>query len=369
MPFIELDFPREVLEISEGGVNGGRWLVHNWDDLERYWRNKNGRGDAYFTTYGFRQTQPPKHHRAVHNSAIVGHFVMDFDCKDFKRNGMPVDFSFMQEQVRRLHKHLLLNDYQHYVWFSGGGFHIWVPISETHLPTDGVDATRIKRAGRELMTKWYNELDLSCNDPTVAFDLAGMIRIPNSYNYRRGCWSTPLTSDEIMQLDEEDLIELAQIARNGYIVHGSKKLELKLPERKKGMFHQKRKKVSDLPDVSLGNIIVLPCIAQAALGSGNPPHRARYHLASYLADRLRWFLPMDAIDENELAQHSQQIIDICSAQGWADYSEDVTTTQVESIVYKGYPHARCETLIQEGFCVGKCRFHDGTGEELFEQMV
>jgi hypothetical protein len=172
-----------------------------------------------------------------------------------------------------------------------------------------------------------------------------------------------------MQLDEEDLIELAQVARNGYIVHGSKKLELKLPERKKGMFHQKRKKVTDLPDVSLGNIIVLPCIAQAALGSGNPPHRARYHLASYLADRLRWFLPMDAIDENELAQHSQQIIDICSAQGWADYSEDVTTTQVESIVYKGYPHARCETLIQEGFCVGKCRFHDGTGEELFEQMV
>ncbi len=59
MPFVELDFPREVLEISEGGVNGGRWLVHNWDDLERYWRNKNGRGDAYFTTYGFRQTQPP----------------------------------------------------------------------------------------------------------------------------------------------------------------------------------------------------------------------------------------------------------------------------------------------------------------------
>ena len=178
-----------------------------------------------------------------------------------------------------------------------------------------------------------------------------------------------MTTDEVMQLDEEDLIELGQNARNGYIMHGSKKLELKLPERKRGMFHQKRKKVDDLPDVALGNIIVLPCIAQAALGSGNPPHRARYHLASYLADRLRWFLPMDAVDDNELPQHSQQIIDICSSQGWADYSEDVTTTQVESIVYKGYPHAKCATLIQEGFCVGKCRFHDGTGEELFEQMV
>ncbi len=369
MTFIELDFPREVLEISEGGVSGGRWLVNNWDELEKYWNNKNGRGDAYFTTYGFRQTQPPKHHRAAHNSAIVRHFVMDFDCKDFKRNGAPVEFSFMHKQVRRLHKHLSDNDFLHYVWFSGGGFHIWVPISDVHLPTDGIDVTRVKRAGRELMTKWYNLLDLSCNDPTVAFDLAGMIRIPNSYNYRRGCWSTPLTSEEIMGLNEDELYDLSQDCRGGYIAHGNSKMELKLPERSKGTFYIKRGKVSDLPDVSLGNMIVLPCIAQAALGAGNPPHRARYHLASYLADRLRWFLPFDVVNEKELSSHTERIVGICSEQGWADYNQDITRTQVESIVHKGYPHAKCATLIQEGFCVGKCRFHDGTGDELFEQML
>ena len=44
MSFIELDFPREVLEISSGGKHGGRYLVKNWGELERYWKGKNGSG-------------------------------------------------------------------------------------------------------------------------------------------------------------------------------------------------------------------------------------------------------------------------------------------------------------------------------------
>ena len=143
MPFIELDFPREVLEIGSHGKSGGRYLVRNWDELERYWNGKNGRGNAYFTAYGYRRTSPPKHHRVEYNSAIVRHFVMDFDCKDFKNRGQKVDFSFMQEQVRRLHKHFLDNDYRHFIWFSGGGYHIYVPIAETLTPTDGMEVTRI----------------------------------------------------------------------------------------------------------------------------------------------------------------------------------------------------------------------------------
>lgn len=46
-------------------------------------------------------------------------------------------------------------------------------------------------------------------------------------------------------------------------------------------------------------MVVLPCLAQAALGEGNPIHRARYHLASYLADRLRWFFHVETLTEIE----------------------------------------------------------------------
>tara|TARA_R100001509_G_scaffold28595_1_gene15092 strand:+ start:1331 stop:2443 length:1113 start_codon:yes stop_codon:yes gene_type:complete len=367
MPFIELDFPREVLEIGHNGRNGGRYLVRNWDELERYWKGKNGRGNAYFTAYGYRRTNPPKHHRVEYNSAIVRHFVMDFDCKDFKNRGQKVDFGFMQEQVRRLHKHFLDNDFRHFVWFSGGGYHIYVPISETLTPTDGLEVTRIKQGGRNLLRKWDKKLDLSCNDPTVAFDLAGMIRIPNSYNMRRGCWTIPLSSHEILSLSHEELIEIAQEPREGYIEIGRKDIHLVLPEKRESRFKSRRGEMKDLPSISLNNIKVLPCLAQAALGEGNPIHRARFHLASYLADRLRWFFPPESVPTKKKEEHVKQIVDILSEQGWVDWDRDITTTQVSSIVmgsngHSGYKHANCLTLMQEGLCVGKCEFYDGTAE-------
>ena len=362
MPFIELDFPREVLEISSGGKHGGRYLVKNWEELERYWKGKNGSGNAYFTAYGYRRTQAPKHHRAEYNTAIVRHFVMDFDCKDFRNRGAEVEFSVMQQQVRRLHEHLLLNDYHHFIWFSGGGYHIWVPFSEPFLPTDGLEVTRIKSAGRTLISNWHNELDLPCNDPTVAFDLAGMIRLPNSYNSKRGCWSIPLSSEEVMTLSHDDLIELSQTPRSGYIELGNTPLTLKLPKKRNPFNSIKKKRNTDLPTISLNKMVMLPCLAQAALGEGNPIHRARYHLASFLADRLRWFFPAETLTEEEKNKHVEDIVQICSEQGWVDYNENVTKTQVESIVFKGYSHATCNTLIQEGICIGKCRYYDGTAE-------
>jgi len=358
------DFPREVLEVSSSGKHGGRYIVRDWEALEKYWRGKNGSGNAYHTAYGYRSTQAPKHHRVEYNTAIVRHFVMDFDCKDFKNGGGDVDFSFMQEQVQRLHKHLLDNDYQHYIFFTGGGFHIYIPLSETFLPIDGLEVTRIKSAGRRLMKRWHDNLNLSCNDPTVAFDLAGMIRIPNSYNAKRGCWVIPIESDELMSLDFETIYEMAQDYRRGYVVQGNKPLKLILPKKNNAFSKKERKNVSDLPTVSLGSIKVLPCIAQAALGPGNPTHRARYHLASYLADRLRWFFPIDNVPKEDLPNHVEQIVQICSEQGWVDWNENITRTQVESIVFKGYAHARCETLMQEGLCAGKCKYYDGTAEDL-----
>lgn len=369
VPFITLDFPREVLEISADSVNGGRYMVRNWGELERYWKGKNGSGNVYFTTYGYRTTQAPKHHRVEYNSAIIRHFVMDFDCKDFRKKGEEVEFEYTQEQVKRLHKHLMLNKYRHFIWFSGGGFHIWIPFAETYLPTDADSNRRIKQAGKDLMLKWHKELNLPSNDPVVAFNTRGMIRIPNSYNAKRGCWTIPLSSKELLNLTHEDLIELAQMPRSGYIELGKKSIELKVPEKKSSPFKQRLSQVGELPTISVGKVIILPCIGQAALGEGNPIHRARYHLASYLADRLRWFLPPERISEEEKKKHVGYIVGVCAEQGWVDYNESITRTQVESIVFggdssRGYSHANCRTLIQEGFCTGICRYYDNTAEGL-----
>jgi len=362
--FIELDFPREILEMGSQTGRAGRFLVRDWDELERYWKGKNGSGNAYFTAYGYRATKAPRNHRVDYDTPIIRHFIMDFDCKDFKQRGAEVDFSFMHEQVKRLHRFLLRENTRHFVWFSGGGFHIWIPLKNTHTPSDGYSVARVKEGGRKLIAAWHKKLNLSCNDPTVAFDTSGMIRIPNSYNSRRGCWSIPLDSDSILNLTHDDLMEKAQDPISGYIEHGENDVAITVAQRK-SPFKKTVEKVDGLPDITLGDIIVLPCLAQSALGEGNPTHKARFHLASYLAARLRWFYPPDAVDDETKTEHVNRICAIIEEQGWVDFSPRVTREQVENIVFggagnNGYSAASCATLEYDGLCSGRCRYYDGS---------
>jgi hypothetical protein len=368
MSFVIFDFPREVLEIGIDGLKGFRRVVKNAEELESYWRGKNGSGNVYFTAYGYRSLTPPRNHRVDYNTPIIRHFVCDFDCKNFRKRGEDIPFEEMHEQVKRLHHYLLSNNTSHFVWFTGGGFHFWIPLEKTHTPSTGLDVARVKAAGRSLLSSWHNELDLYSNDPTVAFDTAGMIRIPNSYNSRRGCWTIPLTSEEILECDFEEFMELGSEARSGYIEHGEEKLKLKV---KKKSMSFKEKKIEhrdiNLPDLSTNKMVILPCLAQSAMGEGNPTHKARVHLVSYLASRMRWFFPPDSITDEKKSEHVEQIVDIIYKQGWSDYDESITTRQVISIVYgsgsnRGYLPATCRTLIQDGLCTGICRYHDGTAE-------
>ena len=97
------------------------------------------------------------------------------------------------------------------------------------------------------------------------------------------------------------------------------------------------------------------------MGGGNPPHRARYHFASYLADRFRMFFPAWRVGNEEKEEHIRNIVSICEQQEWVDYRYEKTEEQVRSIVMTGYSHATCSTLYTEGFCMGKCKYYDGTG--------
>ena len=182
---------------------------------------------------------------------------------------------------------------------------------------------RIKEGGRKYISKLHKKLNLSCNDPTVAFDTAGMIRIPNSYN-----------------------------------------VKIELPNRK-SPFKKEVRIVQDLPDAVLNDIIVLPCLAQGALGEGNPTHKARFHLTSYLAARLRWFYPPESVEDNIKSEHVEKIVNIISEQKWVDYNSHITKQQVENIVFggdsnTGYCAATCATLEYDGLCVGRCRYYDGS---------
>ena len=56
-----------------------RKVIQNENQLKHYLETTNGKGNLTTTVYGFRELKP-KGNRCEYNTAIIPHFVMDFDA-------------------------------------------------------------------------------------------------------------------------------------------------------------------------------------------------------------------------------------------------------------------------------------------------
>jgi len=351
---LHLDFPKEV------GLF--RKLVNNKTEFEKYWTSLQHSQCTYMSVYGFRAVKP-NGRRAEYNTAIIKHFVLDFDKKYRKGSNMvEVDGDEVVQQVKRLHHFLLDADINHGVWFSGNGFHIWVSLDKTHLPSSGTQVSHIKAAGKKVINKWKDEMDLYCMDPTVPFDTARMIRVPNSYNAKQHVlrWSIPLKTEDLLKSWDE-LCEIAMKPLNTAHFYGSKGVNLPIKEVKERQFKVSGEPV-EFDTVKMGNIKILPCLMEASCQVGsNPPHISRASLAIYLGSRLRNFLPVERTTSQMRDTHVVTITSFIKSLQWADYDSSVTEYQVKSIIDGGYMES-CQSLIGKGLCVGRCQLWDGTGE-------
>lgn len=359
---IVFDFPREVMELSTEKGKGFRKLVRSNQDLERYWAGKNGVSNAFMTVYGYRGLQQPHNKRVDLMTPIVRHFVMDFDPKNFRERDRPdVEIEVALEQTMTLHYHLLERDISHAVWYSGGGFHVWVMLDKEYMPSGPNSLSAIKEAGMQTVNDWVVALGLFCSDPAVPFDTSGMIRIPNSYNAKRGLWSIPLSTND-MERGIDFVMDKAEDAKAGMISYGTKGLELtvrKIKERSQ-IFNPNSAPI-DLPTASTDGVIILPCLNSAACRIGsNPSHDARVQLAKFLSKRLRYFMPAWKLTEESKAKHTEIIVDYIRSLQWADFNESTTRYQVSTIIGTDYPQT-CSMLWKKGLCLGKCRYWDGTG--------
>lgn len=351
----EFDFPREV------GLF--RKVVHSDSELERYWSSLQNSQCAYTSVYGFRAVKPSGK-RAEYNTAIVRHFVLDFDKKERKK-GIVYDVSGdrVLEQVRRLHQVLLDKDVHHAIWFSGNGFHIWIRLSKTHRPATGSEVSLIKAAGRKVINDWRDALNLTCMDPTVPFDMARLIRLPNSYNAKQhvGRWSIPLRSREILEGTWDSICEEAESHRDGAYIYGENGVDLPIEQVKKRRFDKSGPAVQ-FETVDMEGVKILPCLVSAACQVGsNPPHDARKSLVIYLASRLRNFLPVERTTPEMREEHIETICRYIHTLQWADYDEGVTRYHVGTIVDRGYQQ-HCASLESGGLCLGRCQLWDGTGD-------
>ena len=362
MSVLNLQFPKEV------GLF--RKIVHTQNEFENYWSALRNSQCAYMSVYSFRAVKP-NGRRAEYNTAIVSNFVLDFDKKYRKGSNMiEVEGDEVVDQVARLHQYLLDKNIKHGVWFSGNGFHIWIGLDKTHLPTSGIEVSHIKAAGRKVINAWKADMELYCMDPTVPFDMARMIRVPNSYNAKQHVlrWSIPVTTQDLT-LSWDEICEMADAPKNSAQYYGEEGVNLPVSEVRKKNFRVDDGEVVQFDTVSMGKIKILPCLMEAACQVGsNPPHVSRASLAMYLGARLRNFMAVGRTTSQMREKHVATISEFLGSLQWADYDGGITTYHTKTIVDGGYQES-CASLMGKGLCIGKCQLWDGTGEHNEREAV
>jgi hypothetical protein len=320
-------FPREV-DMRK------RKVVHNMDELQRYVAATNGADNLTTTVYGFRQLKT-KGNRGEYNTAVIPHFVIDMDYERAMTEGTTAaqagDRCF--KEVYALHQHLVSNDWRHAMWFTGGGVHIWVSLDKTYEPAP-IELGDFLLTGRKMIDGWVKQWDLTTLDPVVSFRPDRHIRIPNTYNFKRGLWGMPLTTEDI-EAGWQSVIEKASEPHGGMVPYGTK-----------GMVIKTKKRDPDAPfeaepvDVDMKRV-------------GN--------LAMYLQDRLRSFARPPRSSPITNRSIKDTIVSFIRDLNWSDYNEDTTVSYINHNVDRYYKTPSCRTLHQKGYCIGRCPFYDRSG--------
>ena len=356
------DYPREVdMRL--------RKVIRSMDELQRYVKAMNGKDNLTTTVYGFRELKTNKT-RCEYSTAIIPHFVIDLDKgRAYEALGLEDDAEAGKrctQDTRILVSHLLDNDIRHAVWFSGGGYHVWVMLDEIYkLPQS--DLNDLLFSGRAMLNKWIKQYDLITVDPVVSFRPDRHIRIPNTYNFKRELWSIPVSYEDLSE-GWRHITTKAQNPSTGMIVNGSKGISIEIVKRDPGNpFSVANTPMTFEADVEIAaanvkGIPMLPCLEAAACVKGrNPSHLPRVYLLMYLLDFFRGFTrpaTSSKVKPSEILQKTHSFI---ADLQWSDYSPQVTRDMIIHGMNKQYLTPSCPKLYGAGLCVGKCPFYDGKG--------
>tara|TARA_R100001440_G_scaffold35191_1_gene54156 strand:+ start:17334 stop:18431 length:1098 start_codon:yes stop_codon:yes gene_type:complete len=356
-------FPREIDMRT-------RKVIHNKKQLEHYIKTTNGKGNLTTTVYGFRDLKT-KGNRCEYNTAIIPHFVMDFDADQALRVHSYEENLAKEsccKEVETISSELSTNNIQHAIWFTGGGFHIWVKLDQEYiLPPNKM--SDLLFSGRMIINQWVKTHDLKTLDPVVSFRPDRHIRIPNTYNFKRQIWGIPVWREDLMQ-GWNYIVTKAQEPAPGMNLYEGKGMSIKIIERDSINLFDSSNSVAksfEAGDIEIdieriNNIPMLPCLAQAACEKGsNPPHKPRSYLMMYLMDYFRNF----ARPPRSSTVSNQEVLTLTHAfirsLEWADYKPSETSKYLTHGVERYYLTPTCPTIYHEGLCVGKCPYYDEKG--------
>ena len=207
-PFNE--FPREMGFPSRGKKNRVVYSLKEFlEKVNRY----NGHCTVFTSLYSFERINSDG--KADYDSARIRHIFFDLD------NGQ----SF--ESIKKLHNYFIENGLRHMMFFSGGGFHMYLAVKYPNYLKN--KKASIFNAVVEICDKLGLKIGINEDydiDAHAVGNLAQLVRVPNTYNLKRKRFCIPLSHLDLLS-SPECIRDLAKKQRICLDIYGKNYFDLK----------------------------------------------------------------------------------------------------------------------------------------------
>ena len=338
-------FPREMWagSLRNKAREASRIVVNNEEEYRNFINMYNGKMNLFTSVYDYKHFTP---NRGLEYSIIIDRIFLDFDA-----HGDEESLPNLYQDVLKMHNWLLEKDYKHNISFSGRGFHIFVYGN----------VAKSFRQVKAFFNICYDVVNKSPYLDTVVINTSRLRRIQNTFHLKANRWCIPITHEDLIS-GLPNIFKLSQKGKRNIkpIYYGNKLVEW--PEVKK-------METADIEIDSVespGDLPILPCLKNAVM-SENPNHRARVLLVQWYNEFLSELTvvkdnldckPRDitgnALDDIKAIIENEIKTIASNEDTWIDYNSNETRKHVRFIVDGRYMSPHCNTLIEEGFCIGKC---------------
>ena len=265
------------------------------------------------------------------------------------------------QEAWRLSMHLLENKIKHAIWFTGGGFHIWVMLDKNMPCLLARPTSCCFRA--ELINKWFGTWTWLASTPWFLSAPTAISDPPTLSISSAICGLFPCFGP---LGDKWSFYEqMAQEPKPGFYLVGEKGLEIEIVKQT-----QTTTSLFPYSDVQFNaediqiemeriqNIPVLPCLAAGACEKGsNPTHQHRTYLMMYLMDFFRNFARPPAtsqVKNKEVVNKTHAFIKTLTGPTTTQQSHKKCSPTVRTDSIKLQPVQPSS----EKDCAGRCPYYD-----------
>lgn len=304
-----------------------RYSVDDFSQLKKHINNYLSCSRCYCTIYDY---------TPQHTNITLDRIAFDFDGED------------ALEQVRNFIKRFV--HYKHFIVFSGGGFHIYIKCKNYE---------KIKNPKQALTNahNWFYSEGIIF-DTAIRGDIARIFAIPGTYNWRRHRYVVFVSDDELTN-SLAYFVKKAEKQWSNLSVSGTEEFDVGkfdyapepplMPEI--GDFNIDTEKVNG--DKLLEK--VPHCIYSMLVENGN--WKSRWYVTLWFKEHG---FPKEAVNEIAIKYFSK----FKRTDYYIDNYRQYCAVRTLDYAYRrnGDYFPNCETLNQEGFCKGKCRWYNRTYE-------